>query len=291
MLTPRRGLPELLGHPDVCGMGSDGRMHNAPGGQLDDDEDEDGSEEEVVHLCEVAGPDLIGMVPQKGSPVLVGGRGCGCGVQRQIALDGALTDLDTQLEEFAADAFGAPGHVFRSHLFDQGDGFGRDPGLRRFGFGLAAPDQTEQLTMPAQQGVRLNDEKGLLPEGRRPGQEQEPESIPIAESGVFDLALKDDQLLSQEGVLGDELGLAADRILGGSCKQRDGVGLEAVPYSIADLVGDVEDLGSEATEDSEHDVDGSRNLAMRPGGYQSSLSESSRQSAQIRTDESSSQHA
>ena len=73
--------------------------------------------------------------------------------------------------------------------------------------------------MPAQQGVRLNDEQRLLPEGRRPGQEQEPESVTIAELRVFDLALEDDQLLSQEGVLGDKLGLAANGILGDSRKQ------------------------------------------------------------------------
>ncbi len=108
--------------------------------------------------------------------------------------------------------------------------------------------------------------------------------------GVFDLALEDDQLVSQEGVLGDELGLAADRILHRAYDERAGAGFEAVPYPIADLVGEAEDLGSEATEDSEHDVDSSRNLAVRPGGYQPGSSESSLQSAQIITDERSSQH-
>ena len=108
--------------------------------------------------------------------------------------------------------------------------------------------------MPAEEGVGLNDEQGLPPEGRRSGQEQESESVPVAELRVFDLALEDDQLVPQEGVLGDELGLAADGIPGGSCKQRDGVGFEAVLYTIADLVGDAEDLESEATEDIEHAV-------------------------------------
>ncbi len=36
---------------------------------------------------------------------------------------------------------------------------------------------------------------------------------------VFDLALDDDHLLLQEGVLGNEPGLAAHRILGGPCEQ------------------------------------------------------------------------
>ncbi len=151
-------------------------------------------------------------------PVLVGGRGRRCGFWGQVALDGALADLDAQFEEFAADAFGAPSHVFHPHLANQGDGFGRDPGLRHLWFGAAAPDQAEQLAMPAEKSIRLDDEESLFPEGRGPGQEQEPESVPIAELRVFDLALQDDQLVPEEGVLGDELGLAAHGILGGSCK-------------------------------------------------------------------------
>ena len=128
-------------------------------------------------------------------------------------MDGALADFDSELEEFAADTLGAPSDVFGAHLPDQGDDIGRDPGLRRLGFGLAAPDQAEQLAMPAEEGVGLNDEQGLLPEGRRPGQEQEPDAVPIAELRVFDLALEDDELVPQEGVLGDKLGLAANGIL------------------------------------------------------------------------------
>ena len=58
-------------------------------------------------------------------------------------LDGALADLDAQLEEFVADAFGARSDDLRSHLLDQGDGLRCDPGLWYLGLGLAAPDQTE----------------------------------------------------------------------------------------------------------------------------------------------------
>ena len=78
-------------------------------------------------------------------------------------MDGALADLDAQLEEFAADAFGAPGDVLRSHLADQRTDIGCDPCLRRLGLGLVALDQAEQLAMPAEEGVGLDDEKGLPP--------------------------------------------------------------------------------------------------------------------------------
>ena len=98
----------------------------------------------------------------------------------------------------------------------------------------------------------MNDEKGLLPEGHRSRQEKEPESVPIAESGVFDLALEDDQLVSQEGVLGDKLGPAAHRILGGSCKQRASIGLEHLLDALTHTVNGVENVRSEAMDDAEH---------------------------------------
>ena len=57
-------------------MGGDGGMDNSAGGELDDDEDEERREEEAIRLCEVAGPDLVCVVPEEGSPILVGRRGC-----------------------------------------------------------------------------------------------------------------------------------------------------------------------------------------------------------------------
>lgn len=194
------------------------------------------------------------MVPQEGAPVLVRGRGRRCGFRGQVALDGALADLDAHLEEFAADAFGAPGAVRCSHLLDQGDGFGCDPCLRRLGLGLPPPDEAEQLTMPAEKGVGLDDEKGLSPERPCPGQEKEPQSVTIAELRAFGMALQDDQLVPQEGVLGDELGLAADGILGGSCKQRDGVGLEHLLDALTHVADGVENVRSEAMENVDHAV-------------------------------------
>lgn len=69
---------------------------------------------------------------------------------------------------------------------------------------------------------------------------------------MFDLALHDDQLLPQEGVLGDKLGLAAHRIFGSSCKQRDGVGLEHLLDALTHTVNGVENVRSEAMDDAEH---------------------------------------
>ena len=106
--------------------------------------------------------------------------------------------------------------------------------------------------MPAEEGVRLDDEKGLFPEGCRPGEEQEPDAVLIAELGAFDLALQDDQLVPEQSVLRNELGLAAHGILNHAYEERARAGFEAVLDAVADLVGNAENLGSEAMENVEH---------------------------------------
>ncbi len=107
--------------------------------------------------------------------------------------------------------------------------------------------------MPAEKGVGLDDEEGLLPEGRRSGEEKQPEAISVAELGAFDLALQDDQLLPQEGVLGDKLGLAAKGILNDPYEKGSGVGFEAALDVVAELVRNAaEDLRSKTMDDIEH---------------------------------------
>jgi len=169
--------------------------------------------------------------------------------------------------------------------------------LRRLGLGLAAPDQTEQLAMPTEEGVRLNDENGLFPEGRRPCQQDQLEAVPVAPLRVLDLALQYDRLVPQEGVLG------AGAVAGGSALLRtvslaapasnetvSGLSTDALPH----MADGVENARSEAMENVEHARQiairqsaaiASRNLAVRSGDYQSQSSESTLQSTQIRTNE------
>ena len=74
----------------------------------------------------------------------------------------------------------------------------------------------------------------------------------MAELRAFDLALQDDQLVPEQSVLGNELGLAAHGILNHADEERAHAGFEAVLDAVADLVDNAEDLGSEATDDIEH---------------------------------------
>ena len=107
--------------------------------------------------------------------------------------------------------------------------------------------------MPAEEGVGLDDGKGLFPERRRPCQEQEPESVTIADLGAFAMALQDDQLVPEKGILGDTVGLAADGILNRSCDEQVRAGFEAALDADANLLRiGLEYLRSETMDVIEH---------------------------------------
>jgi hypothetical protein len=66
--------------------------------------------------------------------------------------------------------------------------------------------------MPAQEGIGLEDEEGFPPSADPAGEEDEPEAVGWGEAWLADLAMEEDELLAEEGVLGNELGLAAGDI-------------------------------------------------------------------------------
>jgi hypothetical protein len=78
-------------------------MHDALRAQLDDEEREERLEEQVMDLEEVAGPDLLGMVPEEG------GSGLAARTVRMrlthISFDGPLRDLDIELRPVTFDAY------------------------------------------------------------------------------------------------------------------------------------------------------------------------------------------
>jgi len=90
------GVAQLLSYPPICWVSGDAEVDDTAGAQLDDDEHEDGAEENVIGLKEVAGPDLTGVVAQKRGPVLLGWeRTADLG---DVLLDGALAHAQSELE-------------------------------------------------------------------------------------------------------------------------------------------------------------------------------------------------
>ena len=172
-------------------------MHNAAGLEFDDDKDEEGTKEGIIGLKEVAGPDLVGMVPQEGGPGL---GGCPwTASQTDVLEDGSRANRNAEFEEFAGDTFSAPANVVEEHLLDESDNGsgGRWSMSVVVGFGLACPDKAKQVSMLAQQDVGLNDEEGCFPRAKLVGQEDEDHPVAPGEGGALRLATEDDHLLAQ----------------------------------------------------------------------------------------------
>jgi len=68
--------------------------------------------------------------------------------------------------------------------------------------------------MPAQERIGLEDEDGFLPPPDPAGEEDEPEAIGWGEAWLVNLAMKDNELHAEEGVLGNDFGIAASEIEG-----------------------------------------------------------------------------
>jgi hypothetical protein len=74
--------------------------------------------------------------------------------------------------------------------------------------------------MPGQEGVRLEDEERLLPTVDLAAEEDEPEAIGLGEPWLVNVAVEDDELLAEEGVLRNEFGIAASEIEGRAEKDK-----------------------------------------------------------------------
>ena len=79
------------------------------------------------------------------------------------------------------------------------------------------PEQSETLAMPTEEGVGFEDEQGFLPILDATGEEDEPEAIRLRKGRLFDLAIKDNELLAEKSILGDQVRLGASQV-GGSAE-------------------------------------------------------------------------
>ena len=167
-LPIRGGFSQLLRDPGISRRSCDADMDDPSCLELDNEEGEERSKEEISHLQKVAGPDICRVIAQKGRPLLSSGLQ-GANVPH-ILLNGPLAHVNVQFQAFTTNPFSAPESILRCYLSDQGDGFRGYPLLMRSGLRLALPDQAKKLTMPTQQCVWLNDEEGLLPGSNQPGE-------------------------------------------------------------------------------------------------------------------------
>jgi hypothetical protein len=162
--------------------------------QLDDEKRKKRTEEEISDLEEITGPYVFCMMAQERSPILSsrlwGANG------PHILLNCAFTHPNIQLEQLATNALSSPEAIVCCHFLNQSDCLGRKPRLSRMRLRFALPEHTEELTMPAKQRLWLDKEERLFPGSDYPGQKHQEKPIPFPVDRSFDLATKDDQLLS-----------------------------------------------------------------------------------------------
>ncbi len=145
--------------------------------QLEEEEDEGPPKEESHHRQKIARPDVSRMMLEKGRPGLAGS------ARRarlaHVLLDGAFGYVETELEEFPVDAFGAPQMILGSQALNQSDGFRRQfrttAAIARFEF----PKESKALAMPTREGARLN-QKRFFPVFHAGSEEDAPKAIRLS---------------------------------------------------------------------------------------------------------------
>ena len=63
--------------------------------------------------------------------------------------------------------------------------------------------------MPMYEGVRLNNMKGLFPEPGKTSEQHEAETVILGEHRLFHLTMEDNKLLTEQGILHNQIGTAA----------------------------------------------------------------------------------
>jgi len=178
----------------------------------DDEEGVARAEQEVGDREEVAGPGLRGVVAQERRPGLPGAvRRAGAA---HMPLDRGLGDADTDLEQLPPDALGTPQPIRGGQLPDQRDRLGRNLGAAclLYRSRLLPPVPTEQIAMPAQERVGLDDQQGLLPGPDATSEQHQERPIGRGAARALGAAPQDEELLAQQRVLGDEGGPTAHEV-------------------------------------------------------------------------------
>ncbi|MBN1437852.1 MAG: hypothetical protein JW929_00450 [Anaerolineales bacterium] len=161
LFSPGSGLPQLLRCPFVDGGIDDGDMDNSAPYKFHNDKDVEGPKQPVVYGREIARPNITGMIPDESAPIVV--RIWDLPHSMDVFLNGSFTQCDAQFEEPTPDPLGAPKTIFPNHLSKNADGFWRYSRFLPPIPGYMPPEKTKEIAMPAEERIRLNNVKSLVP--------------------------------------------------------------------------------------------------------------------------------
>jgi hypothetical protein len=102
-----------------------------------------------------------------------------------VLRNGGLADIDAELEELSMDAGSAPERIGEAHLADQPPNFRRYAGPARTPTRFPAPEAAKASSVPAEDGLRLNDRKCIQNARCNPVQADEKDTVKIACGGHY----------------------------------------------------------------------------------------------------------
>ena len=206
---PRERLDHLLCGPLggwVCGHAD---VEDSSSLQAQHHEYKQQSEGHRRHHGEVDCDSLRKMIAEERAPSL----GRWFSLSWQVLRDGRLGGCDPELEEFAVNSRRTPGGIGPVHLKDELSDFvgdRRPAGPVRSA--LPTPIEAETLPVPAEDGLRLNEDESATPSGPDLREVGPQESIggPKRDAPSRALALENEELMAQGEYLGLERSPAAE---------------------------------------------------------------------------------
>jgi hypothetical protein len=200
------GVDDLLSGPAGGRMLGDIEMDDPSAMVSEHDENEEYTQACRGNREEIEGDEISDMVGEKGPPRL----GWRCAPLRHQPGNGALTEVEAELEELGMDAWRTPEGIRRGHAPDQSLDLGVDG---RATSGRAArelgPVPAKAPPLPPQDGVGSDDHEGLLPPGPDSGQPDPEEAINSAEGRPRHRSFVHGELLTQGQILEGQLVVAA----------------------------------------------------------------------------------
>ena len=203
----REGVHELLSSPGGSGMLGDVEVEDPPAVVSEHDEDEEDAEASGGHGEEVDRDQVAEVVGEERPPGL---RGLGAPLRHEPG-DGALGDVEAELQELPVDAGRTPQGIRRGHFPDEGGDLGIDGRAASGGpTRQMSPVLAEASAPPSQDGVGRHDDESLPPAGPDSGQPDPQQAVDGAQPRPGRHSLVDGELLAQGQVFEGDLTMAAD---------------------------------------------------------------------------------
>lgn len=175
--------------------------------QLDNEEGEKGTKEEISNLQEITGPHLCRMIAEKGPPSL--STSAPWMDLLPILLNSPFTHVISSLRSSPRIRSAPQSRLFVAISLLKQIVSGESLDFLAWAFELRFQNMRKSSRWKPRKCLRLNKKEGLFPGSNYPGQEHQEKLIALPIDGAFHLSPQDDQLMSQQRVFRQQFGFAS----------------------------------------------------------------------------------